>query len=93
MWQLMPDMHVFGHTHLNYDTTLGGIRYIQWPLGTPREQQGQTRSSSFGPLCVYDGADGGEVPQVWTHWARHYEEYERDLARTEVMPYLRKFRG
>ena len=90
--QLMPDLHVFGHTHLNMDKTIDGIRYIQWPLGTPREQKGQTRASSFGMLCVYDGADGGEVPQVWTHWGRHYEEFERDLSRQEVLPYLREIR-
>ena len=49
-------------------------------------------ASSFGMLCVYDGADGGEVPQVWTHWGRHYEEFERDLSRQEVLPYLREIR-
>ena len=29
------------------------------------------------------------APQHWTHWGRHYEEFERDLSRTEVMPYLK----
>ena len=87
--QLMPDAHVFGHSHLSMDSTIEGIRYLQWPLGSPREQQSQTRLSSFGMLCLYDGADGGEAPQHWTHWGRHYEEFERDLSRTEVMPYLK----
>ena len=40
-------------------------------------------------MCIYDGEHGGEAPQHWTHWGRHYEEYERDLSRTEVLPYLK----
>ena len=88
--QLMPDLHVFGHTHLNMDATIDGVRYVQWPLGTPRERKSQTSESDLGMLCVYDGADGGEAPQVWTHWGRHYEEYERDLSRMEQLPYLKR---
>jgi hypothetical protein len=88
--RLMPDVHAFGHTHLNMDLTLDGIRYVQWPLGTPREQRAQTRVSSFGLMCVYDGASGGETPQHWTHWGRHYEEFERDLTKTARPPYVTK---
>jgi len=91
--QLMPDVHVFGHTHLNIDVTRDGVRYIQWPLGTPREQTGQTRVSSFGMMCVYDGSDGGEAPQHWTHWSRHYELYERDLTKTAFAPYVLQFKA
>jgi len=90
-WQirkLMPDVHAFGHTHLNIDLTLDGIRYVQWPLGTPREQKAQTRVSSFGLMCIYDGSNGGETPQHWTHWGRHYEEFERDLSKVERPPYV-----
>ena len=43
-------------------------------------------------LCVYDAGQGGESDQYWTHWGRHYEEYERDLTRTEVLPYLKDIR-
>ena len=86
--RLMPDVHAFGHTHLNIDLTCDGIRYVQWPLGTPREQRAQTRVSSFGLMCVYDGAKGGETPQHWTHWGRHYEEYERDLSKVARPPYV-----
>ena len=91
--RLLPDMHIFGHTHLNVDRTLEGVRYVQWPLGTPREQKGQTRASSLGMLCVYDAAAGGEQPQFWTHWGRHYEEFERDLTKTALPPYLLQARS
>ena len=86
--RLMPDVHAFGHTHLNLDLTCDGVRYVQWPLGTPREQRAQTRVSSFGLMCVYDAANGGETPQHWTHWGRHYEENERDLTKVERPPYV-----
>lgn len=91
--QLMPDAHVFGHTHLNMDNTLDGVRYVQWPLGTPREQRGQTRVSSFGLMRLYDGGEGGETPQHWTHWGRHYEEYERDLTKVARPPYVSQALG
>eukprot|EP00966_Prymnesium_polylepis_P092352 2137977-Prymnesium_polylepis.1 len=46
----------------------------------------QTRVSSFGLMCIYDGANGGEAPEHWTHWGRHYEEYERCLLYTSPSP-------
>ena len=73
--RLQPDVHAFGHTHLNMDNTYDGVRYVQHPLGTPREQKAQTRVSSFGFMCIYDGGDGGERPEHWTHWGSHYEEF------------------
>lgn len=91
--RLMPDIHAFGHTHLNMDLTLDGVRYVQWPLGTPREQKAQTRVSSFGLMNVYDGSKGGEMAQHWTHWGRHYEEYERDLTKVARPPYVTSIRG
>lgn len=91
--RLMPDVHAFGHTHLNMDLTLDGIRYVQHPLGTPREQRAQTRVSSFGLMRVYDASAGGETAQHWTHWGRHYEEFERDLTHTERPPYVKKVMG
>jgi len=84
--QLMPDMHLFGHTHIPFDTTIEGVRYVQWALGTPREQRGQTRVV-FAPLCVYDTHCGGEAPQHWTHWGHHYEVYARDLSLTTLAPW------
>eukprot|EP00312_Isochrysidales_sp_CCMP1244_P010681 CAMPEP_0196703964 /NCGR_PEP_ID=MMETSP1090-20130531/56980_1 /TAXON_ID=37098 /ORGANISM="Isochrysis sp, Strain CCMP1244" /LENGTH=121 /DNA_ID=CAMNT_0042043841 /DNA_START=9 /DNA_END=374 /DNA_ORIENTATION=- len=88
--QLMPDVHCFGHTHIPMDLTLDGVRYVQWSLGTPREQKGQTRVV-FGPMRIYDGSTGGELPQHWCHWTRHYELYARDLSRTAAAPYLQSY--
>jgi len=36
--RLGADVHVFGHTHINCDQTLGGVRYIQHPLKYPEER-------------------------------------------------------
>ena len=42
-------------------------------------------------MCAYDDAAwDGEAPQHWTFWGRHYEEYERDLSKTERPPYVRR---
>ena len=37
--RLGSDVHVFGHTHINTDKTLNGVRYVQHPLKYPDERQ------------------------------------------------------
>lgn len=37
--ELRPMAHVFGHTHFLWDAKIGGVRYVQWCLGTPRERK------------------------------------------------------
>ncbi|CAM9576601.1 unnamed protein product, partial [Phaeothamnion confervicola] len=50
---LRPSVHVFGHTHIPIDLQLEGIRYVQWPLGSPREQTRQCRvMRDTGPLLL-----------------------------------------
>ena len=91
--ELAPDLHVYGHTHLNMDLILeDGVRYVQWALGTPREQQAQTRQVSYGLIRLYDGSEGGESPVHWTHWGRHYETYARDTSLTDLAPWAERFR-
>ena len=31
-------VHVFGHSHVNLDERIGGVRYVQQALGHPSEQ-------------------------------------------------------
>jgi len=35
---LRPDVHIFGHTHHNWDMCLDGVRYRSWVLGMPDER-------------------------------------------------------
>lgn len=43
--RLRPDVHVFGHTHFGWDSTLNdGVRYIQAALATPAERKRRPRS-------------------------------------------------
>ena len=37
--ELRPIAHVFGHTHFLWDATIRNVRYVQWCLGTPKEQK------------------------------------------------------
>ena len=51
---LKPDVHVFGHTHIPIDLDLDGTYYVQWPLGSPREQSRQcARAKALGPLELF----------------------------------------
>lgn len=50
-------MHIFGHTHLTVDLVVEGQRYVQWALGTQREQQAMTRAvGDTGMLVLHRGA-------------------------------------
>jgi predicted phosphodiesterase len=79
--RLMPDIHIFGHTHINADVTIEGVRYVQWALGNPREQEHATRLAAQGFMCVFDGTRDGEAPQ---HWSALCEHYEHTIRATKV---------
>lgn len=56
--EFAEDVHVFGHTHLTVDMVLDGQRYVQWALGTPREQAAMSRAvadSGMLILCLGSG--------------------------------------
>jgi hypothetical protein len=68
--QLRPDLHVFGHTHFGWDSTIDGVRYVQVPLCYPQERQQRARSISIGPnggiamapVCVWSTDFAPAVP-------------------------------
>lgn len=73
--RLQPTCHVFGHTHVGWDTSLDGIRYVHWPLGNIKEQHGQTKMQHYsGFLLLYDS---GWSPLQFTHWAYFYDFMEK----------------
>jgi len=64
-------LHAFGHSHLAWDLTLDGVRYVHVPLAYPREWEQRRRSLEIGsmrgevggerrPVCVWEQPVGGE---------------------------------
>jgi len=96
--RLKPDLHLFGHTHIPLDIEVGGIRYLQWPLGSVGEQGRQTGEMSLkGPVVVFDskggegGWEGGLQGEVPTRWGAHYKEEGRDVLKTELAPWVKMY--
>ena len=95
---LKPDVHVFGHTHIPIDIDLDGTYYLQWPLGSPREQSRQcARAKALGPLELYStdsgvrrlGHDG--APDR-TAWGQYYSDKPRTPSVTEPAPWVASYR-
>lgn len=51
-------IHVFGHTHINWDRVLSGVRYVNWPLKYPKERdKWETlgyQGPDFAPKCIWE---------------------------------------
>jgi hypothetical protein len=47
-------VHVFGHTHFSQEEYIDGVRYVQHPLGNPRERSNgwQIRTSERNPFAL-----------------------------------------
>ncbi|KAL7532744.1 hypothetical protein ACHAWF_004225 [Thalassiosira exigua] len=57
-------LHAFGHTHLSWDATLDGVRYVQAPLAYPREWEKRRRSLEIDTMG--SGEDGTRRPvRLW----------------------------
>ena len=96
--RLKPDVHVFGHTHIPIDLDLDGTYYVQWPLGSPREQSRQcARAKALGPLELYSTATGVRrlghdgAPER-TAWGQYYSDKPRTPSVTEPAPWVASYR-
>jgi hypothetical protein len=68
---LKPRVHVFGHTHWQIDTSIGGVRYVQCPLGYPKERatdQKQSFGQSFKINTATRYHDWAESPPLSLVW-------------------------
>uniref|UniRef100_A0A7R9YED7 Calcineurin-like phosphoesterase domain-containing protein n=1 Tax=Pinguiococcus pyrenoidosus TaxID=172671 RepID=A0A7R9YED7_9STRA len=89
--ELQPDIHVFGHSHIPYDIELSDVRYVQWPLGYPREQSRQChRTAKAGPLCLFATDEGVRSTQT-TYWGDYYVNNERDSSETSLAPWVLEY--
>ena len=68
--RLGSDVHVFGHTHINHDKTLNGVRYVQHPLKYPDERQHCERFD-FLPISTPRLLHSGPL---WLHFAPFYSK-------------------
>ncbi|CAK9022324.1 unnamed protein product [Durusdinium trenchii] len=79
--RLSPDLHVFGHTHYGWSTSLDGTRFLQACLAYPRERSDRPFSvfckrdglKQCPPLLVY-GHPTGEFPSYDGFWSGYYQE-------------------
>ena len=70
--RLKPDTHVFGHTHWDISTSVGGVRYIQKPLGYPKERKappipGEGRRIHISTAAAgHEWAESPPLALVWS---------------------------
>jgi len=93
--RIKPDLHIFGHTHINWDMTIDGTRYIQAALAYPNEWRTRPASLAIGqlasaddrqPLLVWDSKQGIVKHDYPTRWSDHYKAYPRVPELTHVLP-------
>jgi len=79
---LQPSVHVFGHTHLGWDVTLDGVRYLQAPLSYPQERKQRLGTVACGagfphgttctPVLVYDASTRTFPERYDAGWSNFY---------------------
>lgn len=88
---LGSNAHVFGHTHFLWDTDIDGVRYLQYSLGSPKEQ---LRRNPFGEIAelflLYDSELEGFSPLSKYYWSEYYRNNKRDPANPAMAPYTAK---
>ena len=100
---IKPTIHLFGHTHLAWDETIDGTRFIQAPLAYPHERDSRPRSLRVGPPeeveedhpgvkphLIWD-TKTGSAPLTSAWWSNFYKTTPRDPTNfTELAPYVAK---
>ena len=64
---IKPNVHIFGHTHWDISTTVGGVRYVQKPLGYPKERADPGNTGELKRLYIstHKNGEGADL----TQWA------------------------
>lgn len=85
---LKPACHIYGHTHFTQDQTLDGTRYVQWPLGYPKEHR-RRRDGGRGwkPIKLWDIEDG-HSQQRSSYWSDFYRNNDRKPHIVSPAPYV-----
>eukprot|EP01055_Gregarina_sp_Pseudo9_P000783 Gregarina_sp_Pseudo_9__782@NODE_14_length_6322_cov_57_267229_g12_i0_p3_GENE_NODE_14_length_6322_cov_57_267229_g12_i0NODE_14_length_6322_cov_57_267229_g12_i0_p3_ORF_typecomplete_len468_score141_84Metallophos/PF00149_28/2_2e08Metallophos/PF00149_28/18Metallophos_2/PF12850_7/2_5e07Metallophos_2/PF12850_7/20DNA_pol_E_B/PF04042_16/0_091_NODE_14_length_6322_cov_57_267229_g12_i030344437 len=124
--QVLPDLHIFGHTHFGWNATVCELlegqgvnpreqrqivssaasrilecRFVQAPLGYPRERKLRLRSMMVGSfnsqqetrrlvasLCLNYNSSY-VVDRGLAHWSDYYKRTKRDPTNTKVADYVR----
>eukprot|EP01054_Gregarina_sp_Poly1_P000200 Gregarina_sp_Poly_1__199@NODE_1046_length_5256_cov_159_119676_g726_i0_p2_GENE_NODE_1046_length_5256_cov_159_119676_g726_i0NODE_1046_length_5256_cov_159_119676_g726_i0_p2_ORF_typecomplete_len446_score63_57Metallophos/PF00149_28/8_3e09Metallophos_2/PF12850_7/1e06Metallophos_2/PF12850_7/18DNA_pol_E_B/PF04042_16/0_072_NODE_1046_length_5256_cov_159_119676_g726_i032504587 len=123
MLQIVPDIHIFGHTHFGWNATVGQLlegqgvepqkqnsclrqqlldcRFVQAPLGYPRERQMRLRSMmvgnfnshmhdrNFASCLILDTNSTFTVNEGFAYWSDYYRRHRRDGSNTKVADYVR----
>mmetsp|Transcript_6086 Transcript_6086/g.19851 ORF Transcript_6086/g.19851 Transcript_6086/m.19851 type:complete len:381 (+) Transcript_6086:99-1241(+) len=92
--RLNPDVHIFGHTHINWDATIDGVRYVQAALAYPNEWRTRPASLEIGnlnaghraPVVIWESRSGVIANTYSTRWADHYRRFPRVPDLTHVLP-------
>eukprot|EP00916_Digyalum_oweni_P021973 GHVL01036417.1.p1 GENE.GHVL01036417.1~~GHVL01036417.1.p1 ORF type:complete len:317 (+),score=45.92 GHVL01036417.1:98-1048(+) len=94
--ELTPNIHVFGHTHFAWDSTLDGIRYIQAPLSYPSERVTRLRSLTMKDFpfkssipWIFDTDTRSFAPDFNAHWSKHYLSHKRNPDNLEPASWVR----
>jgi hypothetical protein len=84
---LQPAVHVFGHTHLGWDASYDGVRYIQAPLAYPDERKRRLGTVACGnafphgpqpqPVLIFDAVQRSYPPRYDAGWSNFYSKHPR----------------
>lgn len=92
---LAPMCHVYGHTHFTQDQIIEGespIRYVQWPLGYPKEHSHRrsfSNGSAWEPMVLWDSSEGLSA-QRRSYWSDFYKANKRQPHIVTPAPWAEK---